>query len=156
MYLKKVLNQPNLVGTVLIALMVCSGFVYAFAFDGFNVETVTGGEVEAWLAKAGASSSSSPSYTCNNDDCKATNGNKDEMWANCPARKKKNKENCTGCSKITSYCSTNPMCDKSHHGKCRDKAGCPYAPQRGGCSNAKNSKTGKTQTTCPKKKCKGI
>ena len=57
MFLKKVLNQPNLVGTVLIALMVCSGFVYAFAFDGFNVETATGGEVEAWLAQAGGGSS---------------------------------------------------------------------------------------------------
>jgi len=42
MYLNKVLNQPNLVGSVLLVLMVCSGFVYAFAFDGFNVETVPG------------------------------------------------------------------------------------------------------------------
>ena len=49
---KKVLNQPNLVGTMLITLMVCAGFVYAFAFDGFNVETTTQGEVEAWLAAA--------------------------------------------------------------------------------------------------------
>ena len=57
MFLKKVLNQPNLVGTVMIALMVCSGFVYAFAFDGFNVETATGGEVEAWLAAAGGGGS---------------------------------------------------------------------------------------------------
>ena len=53
MYLKKVLNQPNLVGTVMIALLFSAGLVYAFAFDGFNVETVTGGEVEAWLAQAG-------------------------------------------------------------------------------------------------------
>ena len=57
MFLKKVLNQPNLVGTMLIALMVCGGFVYAFAFDGFNVETATGGEVEAWLAQAGGGNS---------------------------------------------------------------------------------------------------
>ncbi len=57
MFFKKFLNQPNLVGTVLIALMVCSGFVYAFAFDGFNVETVTGGEVEEWLAAAGGGGS---------------------------------------------------------------------------------------------------
>ncbi len=47
-----------LVGTVLIALMVFSGFVYAFAFDGFNVETTTGGEVEAWLAAASDGSGS--------------------------------------------------------------------------------------------------
>ena len=57
MFLKKVLNQPNLVGTMLIALMVCSGFVYAFAFDGFNVETATQGDVEAWLAAAGGGGS---------------------------------------------------------------------------------------------------
>ncbi len=50
MFLKKVLNQPQVVGTVMIALMVCAGFVYAFAFDGFNVETATGGEVESWFA----------------------------------------------------------------------------------------------------------
>ena len=50
MYLKKVLSQPNLVGSVLIALMVCGGFVYTFVFDGFNIEIATGGEVEAWLA----------------------------------------------------------------------------------------------------------
>ena len=55
MYLKKVLNQPNLVGTVMIVLLFSAGFVYAFAFDGFNVQTVTGGEVEAWLEAAGGS-----------------------------------------------------------------------------------------------------
>ena len=67
MFLKKVLNQPNLVGTVMIALLVCSGFVYAFAFDGFNVETATGGEVEAWLAEASAESS----YGTTPEDCVA-------------------------------------------------------------------------------------
>ena len=36
--LKIVLNQPKLVGTVLIVLMVCSDFVYAFAFEEFNYE----------------------------------------------------------------------------------------------------------------------
>ena len=36
MFLKKVLNQPNLVGSMLITLMVCGGFVYAVGFDGFN------------------------------------------------------------------------------------------------------------------------
>ena len=52
MFLKKVLNQPNLVGSMLITLMVCGGFVYAVGFDGFNVETATGDEVEAWLEAA--------------------------------------------------------------------------------------------------------
>ena len=50
MFLKKVLNQPNLVGSILITLMVGIGFVYAFAFDGFNVETVPGSQLESWIA----------------------------------------------------------------------------------------------------------
>ena len=66
MFLKKVLNQPNLVGTVMIALLIGSGFVYAFAFDGFNVETATGSEVEAWLAAAGGGGSSGTPGDC---DC---------------------------------------------------------------------------------------
>ena len=53
MFMKKVLNQPNLVGIVMIALLLGAGFVYAFAFDGFNVETVPGAEVDAWLAQEG-------------------------------------------------------------------------------------------------------
>ncbi len=59
MFLKKVLNQPNLVGTVMIVLLFGAGFVYAFAFDGFNVQTATDGEVEAWLAAAGGGGSGS-------------------------------------------------------------------------------------------------
>ena len=66
MFLKKVLNQPNLVGTVMIALLIGSGFVYAFAFDGFNVETATGGEVEAWLVQAGGCSQ----YRTTPENCK--------------------------------------------------------------------------------------
>ena len=69
MFLKKVLNQPNLVGTMLIALMVCAGFVYAFAFDCFNVETTTQGEVEAWLAAAGGGGSGGAVCTCGNAHC---------------------------------------------------------------------------------------
>ncbi len=53
MFLKKVLNQPNVVGTVMIALLFGAGFVYAFAFDGFNIKTVPGSEVDAWLAQEG-------------------------------------------------------------------------------------------------------
>ena len=80
MYLKKVLNQPNLVGTLLITLMVCSGFVYAFAFDGFKVETATGGEVEAWLEQAsdGGSGYATPRDNCKenfNDYCDITYSN---------------------------------------------------------------------------------
>ncbi len=77
MFLKIVLNQPNLVGTVLIALMVFSGFVYAFAFDGFNVETATDGEVEAWFTAAsdGDGGYGTPRDTCKenlNDYCDIT------------------------------------------------------------------------------------
>ena len=92
MFLKKVLNQPNLVGTVMIALLFCAGFVYAFAFDGFNVETTTGGEVEAWLAAAdGGSSGQSGKKACkcsyksvNRCKCKSSKSDKDPCngaWA---------------------------------------------------------------------------
>ena len=125
MFLKKVLNQPNLVGTMLIALMVCSGFVYAFAFDGFNVETATGGEVEAWLAQeAGADaynetcdncgySSSCPGAGCEctgsgitpcNDKCKGNGKCKPTCSSNtnkkmCPGLSTCNGKN-TGCSNM--------------------------------------------------------
>ena len=159
MFLKKVLNQPNLVGTVMIALLIGSGFVYAVAFDGFNVETATGSEVEAWLAAAGDSSSSGSSreqpvqavYTCDNDAC-AGNGNPGEQYSECPARHQlpnldPEKTDCTGCSRVTNYCKKG--CSKGHT-KCHTTKGCPHANKKyGGCSNARNSKTGNSQTTCP-------
>ena len=58
MFLKKVLNQPNVVGTLMIALLFGVGFVYAFAFDGFNVQTVTDAEVEAWISASASGGSS--------------------------------------------------------------------------------------------------
>ncbi len=57
MFLSKVLHKPNWVGVIMITLLFGAGFIYAFAFDGFNIETVPGGEVEAWLASAGGSGS---------------------------------------------------------------------------------------------------
>lgn len=57
MFLSKVLYKPNLVGVIMITLLFGAGFIYAFAFDGFNIEKVTGSEVEAWLAAAGGESS---------------------------------------------------------------------------------------------------
>ena len=51
MFLKKFLSQPNVVGSVLIALLICAGIVYAFGFNGFNVQTATNGNVDAWLAQ---------------------------------------------------------------------------------------------------------
>ena len=53
MFVKKFLSQPNIVGSVLIALLICAGIVYAFGFNGFNVQTATNGNVDAWLAQAG-------------------------------------------------------------------------------------------------------
>ena len=112
MFLKKVLNQPNLVGTVLIALMVCSGFVYAFAFDGFNVETATGGEVEAWLTEAGGGGSGGDDEDPGPCDCKADHcdkcGNKTPLGTNpCGNRVKK-----YPCPDSDSDCrkASNPIC----------------------------------------------
>ena len=121
------------------------------------METATGGEVEAWLAAAGDSSSSgSSSYTCDNDAC-AGNGNPGEQYSECPARHKlpnldPEKTDCTGCSRVTNYCKKG--CSHGHArlgvGKCHKTKGCPHANKKyGGCSNARNSKTGNSQTTCP-------
>lgn len=142
MFLKKVLNQPIVVGTVMIVLLFGAGFVYAFAFDGFNVETVPGSEVEAWIAEIGGVSSGG--YTCGSTKC-AGDGNAAHQFSECPARG--GIADCTGCSKVTNYCKTG--CSKGHT-KCHESKGCPHAnSMNGGCSNARNSKTGKTQTTCP-------
>lgn len=73
MFLKKVLNQPNVVGTVMIALLFGAGFVYAFAFDGFNVHTVTDGEVEVWLAQVGDGYCN---HTCGKTNCPGDAGGK--------------------------------------------------------------------------------
>ena len=116
MYLKKVLNQPNLVGTVMIALLFGAGLVYAFAFDGFNVETTTGGEVEAWLAAAngGGSSGGSDDVVCDClwlpgqpidrscGECKSDyecGGPQYECDTNCIRKKEKNKCSCINGSK---------------------------------------------------------
>ena len=57
MFLSKVLHKPHLVGVIMIVLLFGAGFIYAFAFDGFNIEKVTGSEVEAWLASTSDSGS---------------------------------------------------------------------------------------------------
>ncbi len=121
MYLKKVLNQPNLVGTVLIALMVCSGFVYAFAFDGFNVETVTGGEVEEWLDKA--SGKENYNKNCTNNACV-------QSWAGCTGSAT---NPCTNCTHQSNNCAmkkgkskckhTHPGCGTSSDPKCPFNSG---------------------------------
>ena len=125
MYLKKVLNQPNLVGTMLIALMVCAGFVYAFAFDGFNIETVPGGEVEAWLAQANGGGSGGDPDPC---DC---------GYTSCPTTKCRKK--CGNpvrhlCSRKT--CKTGKA--RRPH-KCVNSGGCTWSPKGSPsyCSKAK-------------------
>ena len=64
MFLSKVLHKPNLVGVIMIVLLFGAGFIYAFAFDGFNIEKVTGGEVEAWLTSASDGGSGDGNNDC--------------------------------------------------------------------------------------------
>ncbi len=94
------------------------------------IETVTGDEVDAWLVQKGRGNSTS-NYTCNSDACKGF-GDTGKQYANCPARGSGATGNCTGCSKVSTYCDSG--CNHSHE-KCRRK-GCLHAPQRGGCSKA--------------------
>ena len=106
MFLKKVLNQPNLVGTVMIALLVCSGFVYAFAFDGFNVETATGGEVEAWLEQANGGGSGGDSCSCG--------------YANCPGGSCSDcTENGDGCDIVCKICGCPSLCSNFRSFSCK-------------------------------------
>lgn len=49
MYLKKFLNQPNAVGSVLIALLFSAGVLFAFGFNGFNVQSVGEDDVNSLL-----------------------------------------------------------------------------------------------------------
>jgi len=123
MYLR-VLNQPNLVGTVLITVLFCAGFVYAVAFDGFNIETVTGGDVDAWLAAASSGGSGTKTKDCDNSSCNPIIGG----FAGCPGN------GCTDCEKKTpNLCDTN--CKQGHQG-CGNTGSCPYnAKGSGYCSN---------------------
>lgn len=94
------------------------------------IETVTGGEVDAWLAQKGGRNPAS-NYTCSSDACKGY-GDAGKQYAHCPARG--GTSNCTDCSRVSrgGYCDSG--CNHSHE-KCRRK-GCLHAPQRGGCSKA--------------------
>ena len=107
----------------MIALMVCGGFVYAFAFDGFNVETATGGEVEAWLAQAGGGGSGedpppdgeAPACDCRSCPC----GNK--VW------QRGGKKNKWGWWK--------PCGGQNKEMPCKPGSNCPYNSHSGSTSN---------------------
>lgn len=85
MYLKKFLNQPNAVGSVLIALLFSAGVLFAFGFGGFTVQT------EDLIIVSSA--------TCGGDSC--TCG-----YANCPG------SGCSGCTSQDAPCgNTCGSCD---------------------------------------------
>lgn len=111
----------------MIALLFGAGFVYAFALDGFNVETVPSTEVDAWLAVG-----NNYGKDCDNDGCV-------QSWAGCPGN------GCTGCDKISSNCTQGPgkkACGHSHD-KCGNTGHCPF---NSGGGTGYCSKGG---TTCP-------
>ncbi len=133
MYLKKVLNQPNVVGTVMIALLLGAGLVYAFAFDGFNVETATEGEVEAWLEKA--SGKENYNKNCTNNACVSS-------WAGCTGSED---NQCTNCTDQIHNCAMKKgksKCGHSHSGcGASSKPKCPFNSGGGNkyCSSGGNS-----------------
>ena len=114
MYFEKVLNHPNVVGLVMIALLFCAGFVYAFAFDGFHVETVSSAEVDAWLAAAsGVSNSGNPqTYRCK---CSY----RSKGLCDCKSSTKPNNKPCGG--KKADGCQSS--CRQDNHG-CTNQGGC--------------------------------
>ena len=121
MFLKKFLNQPNLVGSMLIALMVCGGFVYAVGFDGFNVQTATGDEVEAWLAAASGGTSGGNSCSCGFENCPGSN------CSDCT-------ENGVGCDIVCKICSCPILCSNFRKFSCQTQ----FLPN-GGRACVKNS-----------------
>ena len=118
MYLKKVLAQPNVVGSMLIALMVCSGFVYAFAFDGFNIEIATGGEVEAWLAQANGGGSGDDDCSCGAEGCDTSNCRPEDCTVRkCPK----------GCLQPGEMCGCTAQCNTYDcEGRCPTSPASPY------------------------------
>ena len=142
--MKKVLNQPNLVGAMMIALLVGAGFVYAFAFDGFNVETVPGAEVEAWIAQAdggnygGGEGEGDWACTCDNFDDK--------------------RKRCDGCTeedncnnKTKQYpCSNKCEARNSHSGKTPD-CSCMNNPYEGRIRDTWSICKKSTSNPCTKK-----
>ena len=92
----------------MIVLLFGAGFVYAFAFDGFNVETVPSAEVET-LSRIG------PNYgkNCTNDSCVKT-------WVGCTGSAD---AQCTNCDSQSNNCHSNckhthPGCGMSSDPKC--------------------------------------
>ena len=152
MFLKKVLNQPNLVGTMLIVLMVCAGFVYAFAFDGFNVETTTQGEVEAWLAAASDGGSGGGAVcTCGNAHCTA----EVSVWKD-GKEKKVTKHGCKTDNQCGGQTKTYPC--KLDQGCRNSKGGASHnCVAKCGYSKPINNKPGYIYIckNSPKKPCKG-
>lgn len=49
MYLQKFLNQPNVAGGVLVALLFGAGVVFAFGFGGFDVQSIGEDDVNSLL-----------------------------------------------------------------------------------------------------------
>ena len=148
MFLKKVLSQPNLVGSVLIALMLCVGFVHAFAFDGFNIEVATGGEVEAWLAQANGGGSGQQLQACT---CTFT---KKGIAALCGCPRSSSGKPCKGqtidgCKrKKGTGCRLTTKCHRKSTDGTGKRNGCYWSI----CKNAVNGKHSECdRTSCPEK-----
>ncbi len=152
MFLKKVLNQPTVVGTMMIALLFGAGFVYAFALDGFNVEIVPGGEVDAWLATAGGLSygdNGQGDCNCGNAYCHVTQDD-GTVKKGCKAKKSDGSNPCKG--RTRKYpCPAGADCRRDGGGShaCTDQ-GCPKLPKP-------NGQPGRIDVCkeSPKKSCRG-
>ena len=158
MYLEKVLNHPNVVGIVMIALLFCAGFVYAFAFDGFQVETVSSAEVEAWLAQAGGGDYGGDDPEPPDCDC---SNNKELSECSCESqvfkRTKTDKQGswknpCNGT--ILWPCPRSNECRNSHSGSGNSDCSCDPHPSGGRGLWSVCKATGKEQCDGKKGSCK--
>lgn len=89
MYLKKFLNQPNGVGTLLIVLLFGAGVIFTFGFNGFNIGTIADGNAEALLHL-------SMSGNCGDDD-DDDGDDEDEFDCKCITDSNGNKVSCNAC-----------------------------------------------------------
>ena len=172
MFLSKVLHKPNWVGVIMITLLFGAGFIYAFAFDGFNIEKVTGSEVEVWLASTGDSGSGGDDTPDDGSDPPDDGGDPPQEDCDCGNKHcHVTEENDDGTSTTKKGCKakkadgSNPCNDQTRKypcpadADCRGKGGGAHACTDQGCPKMPkpNGQPGKIDVCkkSPKKSCRG-
>ena len=113
MYLKKFLSQPNIVGSLLIALLFSAGVVFAFGFDGFNVQTASEDNLESLLL---STASGCCGYV---PPCMCSASFEDNSTCDCPTDTTGGR--CVGTVGCASDCTASTNCSTCQEGRYRCK-----------------------------------